>query len=120
MNADPDLYRPIKIFGYVILFLAIINALIHSFIVLDKNSSFYMFKPDSISKGNLYVVSSVIIYFFLTGLGIILKKKWGYYLFKFFLFIFLLAFPLGTFISYKTLLYIKKYNIKSYFGYDVT
>jgi hypothetical protein len=52
-----------------------------------------------------------------TGIGILLRRKWGYFLFKFFLYIFLLGFPIGTFIAYKSLKYIKRNDIKTLFGF---
>jgi putative copper export protein len=68
------------------------------------------------SSGVILFVGISLIYYYLTGIGMILKTKWGYILFKTFLYLALLAFPIGTVISYITLSYIKKNNIKQYFG----
>lgn len=52
-----------------------------------------------------------------TGIGILLRSKWGYFFFKFFLYILLLGFPVGTFIAYKSLKYMKRNDIKTLFGF---
>ena len=62
-----------------------------------------------------YFITTIALWYFLTGLGVVGLKKWGYYLFKFFLYILFVSFPIGTVISYKTLKYMKKNNIKDYF-----
>jgi hypothetical protein len=48
-----------------------------------------------------------------TGVGILLRRKWGYFFFKSFLFFLLLGFPIVTFFAYKSLKYIKRNNIKT-------
>jgi hypothetical protein len=52
-----------------------------------------------------------------TGVGILLRRKWGYFFFKSFLFFLLLGFPIVTFFAYKSLKYIKRNNIKTLFGF---
>jgi hypothetical protein len=59
-------------------------------------------------------------WYLITGIGILLRRKWGYFLFKFFLYIFLLGFPVGTFIAYKSLKYIKRNDIKTLFGFGTS
>ena len=39
-------------------------------------------------------------------------EKWGYYLLKFVVYILFLSFPIGTVISYSSLKYMKKNNVK--------
>jgi hypothetical protein len=50
----------------------------------------------------------VSIYYLATGIGILARKLWGYYLLKSFLYILLMGFPIGTFISIKSLRFMKK------------
>jgi len=50
-----------------------------------------------------------------TGLGVLYRTRWGYYLFKLFLYLLLLGFPIGTFISYKALSYMKRHRIETHF-----
>ena len=59
----------------------------------------------------------ISLWYLITGIGLLARKPWGYYLFKFFLYVLLLAFPIGTIVSYKSLSYIKRHGIKSLF-YD--
>lgn len=56
-------------------------------------------------------------WYLITGLGILLKRRWGYYLFKSFLYLFLFVFPIGTFIAYASLRYMKRNHIKGLFGF---
>lgn len=50
------------------------------------------------------------------GLGLTLRKIWGYYLFVVFLYLSYPGFPIGTLIAYKGLKYIKENDIKSFFN----
>ncbi len=91
------------IFGYVLIGISIIGALF-----------FYWASLQGLTAP-VYFVAILTTWYFVTGVGVIWLKKWGYYLFKFFLFLLFLSFPIGTFISYKTLSYMKKNNIREYF-----
>jgi hypothetical protein len=62
-----------------------------------------------------YFGITITSWYLLTGIGMIAQRKWGYFLFKFFLYFLLLAFPVGTFVSYKALKYMKKNGIRSLF-----
>ena len=88
------------IFGYVLLSLSIISL-----------TFFYVLSRQNKDIPWLYVISGNAL-LFMTGLGIISLKKWGYYLLKIFLYVIVLAFPIGTFISYKVLTYIKINDVK--------
>ena len=63
-----------------------------------------------------YFATAIIVLYFLTGIGILKRKVWGYYLLKFFLYVLLLSFPIGTFISYKSLKFMKKNSIRKEFS----
>ncbi len=71
---------------------------------------------------NEFVTFFVLIggWYLITGIAILLRRKWGYFFFKFFLYILLLGFPLGTFIAYKSLKYLKRYDIKALFGFHTS
>ena len=62
-----------------------------------------------------YIQIGTAVWNLVTGVGILLRKKWGYYLLKFVLYILLLSFPIGTIISYYSLKYMKNNNIKELF-----
>jgi len=94
--------RFLNVFAYILLFMCIwgySTLLYHKDIPLD----FY------------YVEITISTWFLSAGIGLFARKKWGYYLFKTFLYFLFLCFPIGTIISYKSLMYIKKNNIKSLF-----
>jgi hypothetical protein len=63
-----------------------------------------------------YFVITISLWYLITGIGILARREWGYYLFKSFLYVMFLAFPIGTIISYKSLGYMKRNNIKRFFG----
>lgn len=66
-------------------------------------------------KSNQYIGILISLWYLITGIGILSLKKPGYFLFKFFLFVLFIAFPIGTIISYKSLKYIKENNIKNFY-----
>jgi hypothetical protein len=93
--------KPVMYFGYILLVLSVINFVF-----------FYRVSQQDKDIPWLYIVSSDL-FLVITGAGLITLKKWGYNLFKILLYVQLLAFPIGTIISYKVLLYMKKNNIRS-------
>lgn len=63
-----------------------------------------------------YIFGIIVTFWYLvTGIGVLMRQRWGYYLFKLFLYVLFLAFPVGTYISYKSLVYIKTNNVKALF-----
>jgi hypothetical protein len=62
---------------------------------------------------------AVDVLVFSTGLGVIASTKWGFRLFRVFLYVMLFAFPLGTMVSYVTLRYISRNQIQQYYGLPV-
>jgi len=108
-NVDRKI-RPIKIFGYVLIGLSVISPLFFYWVSLQEK----------LAPVHIYFVIFVAIWDLVTGLGVIKLTRWGYYLFKFFLYLLLISFPIGTIISYKTFSYMKKNNIKNYFFKKIT
>lgn len=107
--------RPIKIFGVALIILAVVGALFFLFST-SKTPFFSPTSSSTVERVLFYFVIADLVYYFLTGLGVIFQKKWGYILFKFFLYIMFLGFP-GTIISYATLSYMRRHQIKRYFGF---
>ena len=97
--------RFLKVFGYCLIGISILGFLYHVYI----NYHF------SLSQERLYFLLIVLIWYMATGVGILIRKKWGYYLFKVFLYCLLVSFPIGTIISYLSLKYMKKNNVKDLF-----
>jgi hypothetical protein len=54
------------------------------------------------------ILLAVHVLVFLAGLGVVTSTKWGFRLFRMFLYVMLFAFPLGTMVSYVTLRYISR------------
>ena len=96
---------PIKLFGYILIGLSVVSPLFFYWVSLQEK----------LPPEHIYFVIFVAAWDLATGLGVIKLTKWGYYLFKIFLYLLLICFPIGTLISYKTLKYMKKNDIKSYF-----
>jgi len=69
---------------------------------------------DSVSLD--YFGITISLWYLATGIGILARQNWGYYLFKLFLYVLLICFPIGTIVSYMSLKYMKANNIKSLFG----
>jgi len=62
-----------------------------------------------------YCVMGVLVYYLVTAVGLLRRNIWGYYLFKFFLYLLIISFPIGTFIAYKSLRYMRESDVKSLF-----
>jgi hypothetical protein len=97
--------RPIIIFGYVLIGLSVAGLLFFYWVSLQVE-----LKPN-----DMYFIFIAAFGCIIIGIGVIKLTEWGYYLFKFFLYLLLICFPIGTLISYKILKYMKKNDIKSYF-----
>ncbi len=63
-----------------------------------------------------YFGMTISVWYLAAGIGILARRIWGYYFLKSFLFILLVAFPIGTFIAYTSLKYMKKSSIKNEFN----
>ncbi|MCP3876647.1 MAG: hypothetical protein GY699_26360 [Desulfobacteraceae bacterium] len=102
-----NVLRPVIIFGYCLVLMSFIILLVHS---SSERTSFKMeFRSFAIS---------VSLFHFVIGLGVLLKKKWGYYCFRLYLYLISVGFPIGTFIGLKMLKYIDKHDVKKFFGED--
>ena len=78
--------------------------------------TFYISLNIEYLKIDFYIFGiAVSLWYLATGIGILLRKKWGYYLFKSFLYFCLLLFPVGTLISFYSLRYIRKNDIINQF-----
>ncbi len=91
----------------------------YSLLALSFGCAYYLYAILSPIEGRPYLMNyygfAVIGWYILTAIGILSRQRWGYYLFKLFLYILFVAFPIGTFISYKSLAYIKSNNIRALF-----
>jgi hypothetical protein len=99
-----DLYKPIRIFGY---FLAVVGLL--GFWVLITKLQDVDYLPVVWT-----FIGSISIFHLVLGMGIIKKNKWIFGVFKQYLRLLYVAFPIGTYIAKETLKYIEKNNIERY------
>src|SRR5882672_4199453 len=105
MRSADGVVRPIKAFGFVLIGLSILSLgaftyWLASHGILGKviSTGFYLPVP-------LFLLLHVLG--FVTGLGVVRFTKWGYRLFKIFLYVLLFGFPIGTIVAYLTLSYMK-------------
>jgi hypothetical protein len=97
--------RPILIFSYVLIGSGIIGIFMFFNLLYDSN----------FDKIFCIFIGILTGWHLLTGIGIVLLKKWGFFLMKFYLYVLYLGFPIGTLIARKLFGYIKNRNIKAYF-----
>jgi len=102
--------RFLKTYGIALIFLAAcgIYPLVLLYSIEDRPPDIHEFVIFYVLMGGWYLT---------TGVGILLRSKWGYFFFKSFLYFLLLCFPIGTFIAYASLKYIKRNHIKTLFGF---
>lgn len=100
-----DYFQPVKIFGYFLFLIGAIGLISHVLLLYDARYTF---------EFRSFLLSLSIIHA-LMGAGVVFKKKWGFYCLKGYLFLLYIAFPIGTYIAFKSLKYINKYNIGEYF-----
>ena len=91
--------------GYCLIIMGIIGLIMY-FSLLDNELYTTGFR--------IFVLSFTFINLF-TGMGVVLRKMFGYYMLKAYLYFLILGFPVGTLISIKALKQIKASNINSYF-----
>jgi hypothetical protein len=100
-----DVLKPVIIFGYCLILMG--------FIVMAMHLS--SLKNDSHATSFTSFAVAVSLFHFFIGLGVISKKKWGYYCFRFYLYLLSVGFPIGTFIGLKMLKYIDNNNVKKFY-----
>ena len=105
MLRDYNKYKPLMTFGLLLAIAGIIGFFMGIVILRESNMNSDM----------AYFAFIMSIWHFSTGLGVIIKKPWGYYLLKIYLYFMLIGIPIGTMISMKILKYIKDNEIKDYF-----
>ncbi len=110
-----DLLKPIRIFAFALIAIAAINCFIFArFFFFDSESPVYIFGNNS--RFTFYIWSCFVTFNLVTAFGILSLKRWGYTLFKVYLYLLFLGFPIGTLISYFTLSYMKRHRIEEHFG----
>ena len=100
----PDLYKPIKNFGYFLITIGVCGFLI---LFTKLNDVKYIVVV-------WVFIGSVSFFHLFLGIGVMIRKRWIFGLFKSYLKLLYFGFPIGTYISRETLSYINKNNIERY------
>ncbi len=105
MIFDLTKFKPIQTFGISLLFIGAAGVFIY---FLMHNS------PNFVSPFKVFFIC-MVAWHLLTGVGIIIRKIWGFYLLKFYLYILMLGFPIGTKTAKKMFKYMEENQIKDLF-----
>jgi len=105
--------RFLKTYGISLIFLGACGfyPLVLLYSIEDRPPDIHAFVIFFVLMGGWYLTA---------GVGILLRSKWGYFFFKSFLYFLLLGFPIGTFIAYASLKYIKRNHIKTLFSFGTS
>lgn len=103
MNVDgTKLPKALKSFALILICLCILGvALLFS---VTKDYEFDM-------EFSIFIVAMLALHL-AVSIGILSKKRWGFLLFKYYLYLMLLAIPIGTYIAHKSLHYIKDSKVE--------
>jgi Zn-dependent protease with chaperone function len=102
--------RFLTVYGWALLIFGSVGGLFDFYIIL------IVLKNQSVSTEVIMFVAIMTTWYVVTGIGILRRTRWGYYLLKSILYLLFLSFPIGTFISYKSLKFMKKNSIKYEFS----
>ena len=102
--------RFVNIYGWALLILGFVGGLFDFYVLL------IVLKNQSVWTEGIMFVAAMTTWYVVTGIGILRRTRWGYYLLKSILYVLLLSFPIGTFISYKSLRFMKKNSIRQEFS----
>jgi len=103
---NPGYLAPINLFAKILIWASAIG-LYFIYLVLTDPS----FDSDFVVFLVVMVVSHTII-----GVGLLLRKRWGFFLFKGYLFVLYAGIPIGTYIAIRTLKYIRSHKLERYFS----
>jgi len=98
-------FKIIIIFAYCLILIGCVGLIMH--FILKYNISYTI-------EFKLFIFLFSLFHI-LTGIGVILRKRWAYYIFKLYLYLLYFVIPIGTYISIKTFKHINKYCIDDFF-----
>ncbi len=108
MILDDTRFKFIRTFGIFLLLIGIFGYM--ALVATWYEDDFY-----GVLKTVTVVVST---WHFVTGYGIVMRKKWGFAWMKLYLHVLFLGFPLGTIMAIKILNYIKANEIERFFSFE--
>jgi hypothetical protein len=101
MLLDFNKFRPVRAGGILLTTIGVVGLLFHFEHLTDPRFRTFIL----VATG----------WHLITGLGIILQRMWGCYLLKFYLYVLLLGFPIGTYIAWQSLRYLRENEIERFF-----
>jgi len=105
--------RPIRLFGFILMLIGVFGEIAAAIYYVRPKAPSFVHGDQTVFN----IWTAVSLYYVLTGFGTALLRKWGYVLLIIFLYAVFLVIPVGTYISWKTLSYMKRQRIKLYFGF---
>lgn len=100
----PDLYKPIRNFGYFSAILGCCGFLVLLTKLLDIKYLLLVW----------FFIGTISFFHLIMGIGLVYKKRWAFLLFKGYLNLLYLGYPFGTYLARVTLNYIDKNNIERF------
>jgi hypothetical protein len=103
MLLDENLFKPVKNAGICLIGIAVVG---------------FAFHADSLREtgGVRWFIIVMAVWHLSTGIGMLSRKIWGFFLLKLYLYVLLLGFPIGTWIAVRSLKYIKENDIVRFFN----
>ena len=102
--SNENIFAPIRNFAYFLSAIGVCGIIIH---LLNVSDPYYA------SDFRLFVLMSTFVHLGI-GFGLLARVKSAFHAFKFYLYFLKIGFPVGTYISKKTLDYIQKNNIEQF------
>lgn len=105
MILDDNKLKPIRTFGLVLTVAGIFGI----FALLAELNA------PKLDMGGIIFLIIMTTWHLISGIGILLRRKWGFILMKLYLYILYLGFPLGTLLAKRILSYTKENEIELFF-----
>lgn len=99
-----DLYRPLRYFAYFFIAIAFLG-----FVTLFLELTEVEYLPVVWTFFGL-----VSIFHLVLGIGVLFRRRWAFTIFKGYLYLLYIGFPIGTYIAHETLKYINENGIEEF------
>jgi len=108
----------IKMIGVVWPTLALYGGYLFWTTFLSEGSPSFVGAGTPTSKLFVFAATFWILFNILVAIGMLFHRRWGFILVRAYLYIMLLGIPIGTAIAILLLSYIKRQELRGYFGYQ--
>ncbi len=105
MILDYKKFKPIKTFGVILTAAGMFGI---SLLLSELNAS-------TLNMPAIYFLLIMSIWHIVSGIGILLRKRWGFHLMKLYLYFMYLGIPIGTLLSKRIFAYINENDIELFF-----